>query len=140
MIYFDENKNAYAFKIDNPIFTCDEALWADCQANERKYIWQKDKLILNPNYEKEKQQQEENRLNNLTMTALDFINVVKEAGATSEEIKEYLNKNADLELQLICCKDVYCGVVRKLLPLEIANITLTDNMIVDAFKAKNNLK
>lgn len=27
MIYFDKNKQAYAYEIENPLFTCDESIW-----------------------------------------------------------------------------------------------------------------
>lgn len=94
-------------------------------------------LILNPNYEQEEEEKETARINNLTMTALDFIKVLKTFGLTTAEIHAYLDTNLDLKDELTFCQNVYCGVVRALLPLEVAGHTITDEMIVAAFKAKN---
>lgn len=78
-------------------------------------------------------------INNLTMTALDLITLIQRAGVSPETIKSYLESNAQLYLMLFGCKDVYCGVVRQQLPITIGNVTLTDEMIVKAFREKNNV-
>lgn len=101
------------------------------------YIWNGTDIIENPNYEEEKRQKETERINNLTMTALDFINVVKSIGLTDEDIDEYLQANIPLKNQLTYCQNVYCGVVRSLVPLEVKGKTITDEMVVNAFKIKN---
>ena len=84
-------------------------------------------------------QREQARINMLTMTALDFINVLKSAGLTSQQIEDYLNTHLDVKHQLQYCQNVFCGVVRQLLPLEVDGITITDEMVLTAFKAKHNL-
>lgn len=94
-------------------------------------------LIPNPNYEQEEEAKETARINNLTMTALDFIKVLKSFGLTASEIHAYLDTNLDLKDELTFCQNVYCGVVRALLPLEVAGHEITDEMVVAAFKAKN---
>lgn len=101
------------------------------------YIWNGEEIIENPNYEGEKRQKETERINNLTMTALDFINVVKSLGLSDEDIDEYLQANIPLKNQLTYCQNVYCGVVRSLVPLEVKGKTITDEMVVMAFKQKN---
>lgn len=82
---------------------------------------------------------EEDKINMLTMTALDFIGVLKSAGLTSQQIEDYLNANLEIKHQLQYCQNVYCGVVRQLVPLEVEGITITDSMVVDAFRAKHNI-
>lgn len=89
--------------------------------------------------EKEAEQIEQGRINMLTMTALDFINVLKSAGLTSQQIEDYLNTHLDVKHQLQYCQNVYCGIVRQLVPLEVEGITITDEMVVTAFKAKHDL-
>ena len=89
--------------------------------------------------EKEAEQIEQDKINRLTMTALDFIGVLKSAGLTSQQIEDYLNANLEIKHQLQYCQNVYCGVVRQLVPLEVEGITITDEMVVAAFKAKHNI-
>ena len=89
--------------------------------------------------EKEAEQIEQERINMLTMTALDFIGVLKSAGLTSQQIEDYLNAHLDVKHQLQYCQNVYCGIVRQLVPLEVEGITITDEMVVTAFKAKHGL-
>lgn len=89
--------------------------------------------------EKEAEQIEQERINMLTMTALDFIGVLKSAGLTSQQIEDYLNTHLDVKHQLQYCQNVYCGIVRRLVPLEVEGITITDEMVVTAFKAKHDL-
>ncbi len=82
---------------------------------------------------------EQDEINMLTMTALDFIGVLKSAGLTSQQIEDYLNANLEIKHQLQYCQNVYCGVVRQLVPLELDGISITDEMVVAAFKAKHGL-
>ena len=89
--------------------------------------------------EQEAKQIEQDKINMLTMTALDFIGVLKSAGLTSQQIEDYLNANLEIKHQLQYCEKVYCGVVRQLVPLEVEGITITDEMVVAAFKAKHGL-
>lgn len=76
----------------------------------------------------------------LTMTALDFIKVLKAMGLTSAEIHTYLDANPDLKDELTFCQNVYCGVVKALLPITIGNITITTAMVEAAFKQKNEIE
>lgn len=112
-------------------------IYAAWKEDNDKVIYDGTDIILNPDYEEIKQQKETARINNLTMTALDFINVVKSLGLTDEDIDEYLQANIPLKNQLTYCQNVYCGVVRSLVPLEVKGKTITDAMVVNAFKVKN---
>lgn len=76
----------------------------------------------------------------LTMTALDFVKVLKGMGVTSAELHTYLDKNPDLKDELTFCQNVYCGVVKALLPLTIGEITITESMVEKAFKMKNEIE
>ena len=85
-------------------------------------------------------QEEQNRINHLTCTALDIVTLIKTLGLTDTEILQFLNDNPSIQLQLTLCKDVYCGVVRQLCPLKISDtVTLTDEMVVSFFKKKHNI-
>ena len=100
-------------------------------------IMKNDKPIVNPNYASELKQAEQTRINNLTMTALDFINVLKSAGFTDEQIESYLSSNLSVKHQLQFCQNVYCGVAKALMPITVGDITITADMVEIAFRLKN---
>lgn len=81
--------------------------------------------------------EEEIRINKLTMTALDFIGVLQSFGLSLEQIDEYLNANLAVKMQLQYCQNVFCGVAKRLMPIEFENITITAEMVEEAFKAKH---
>ena len=102
-----------------------------------KYIYSDGEIVENPNYEEVKRQKETERINNLTMTAQDLLDLIASNGASWEEIDSFLNANKEFKLRLTTCQNVFCGVLRQFLPLSIGNVTLTDEMVVRAFKIKN---
>ena len=83
---------------------------------------------------------EQDKINHLTMTALDFVTYIKKAGVSDEIILQYLQANPSVQLQLTLCQNVYCGVVRQLCPIKITEeLILTDEMVVSFFKKKHNI-
>jgi hypothetical protein len=80
------------------------------------------------------------KINSLTMTAWDFVNVLKTAGLTSADILEFLNSNPDIQLHLTCCKNVYCGVAKSLMPITYKKVTITKEMVERAFKDKHGIQ
>lgn len=105
--------------------------------NPDMYIWNGEDVVVDPDYEEKQKQIEQERINSLTMTALDFIGVLQSLGLTLIEINAYLEANLELKMQLTYCQNVYCGVVRQLMPLSVGDLTITDEIIVNAFRAKN---
>lgn len=85
----------------------------------------------------EVQQKEQERINNLTMTPLDFIGVLQSLGLSLEQINTFLENNLNIKMQLTYCNSVYCGVVKSFLPITIEGITITPEMVESAFIAKN---
>ena len=86
------------------------------------------------------QQEEQDKINHLTMTALDFVTYIKKAGVSDEIILQYLQSNPSVQLQLTLCQNVYCGVVRQLCPIKITNeLIITDEQVVNMFKDKNKI-
>ena len=81
--------------------------------------------------------EEDVRVANLTMTALDFIGILQQFGLTLIQINEYLENHLELKTQLTYCQNVYCGVVQALCPLTAYGITITKEMVIHAFKVKN---
>lgn len=81
--------------------------------------------------------EEQERINNLTMTSLDVIELIHSQGVEYTDIMAFLQANPMLNLQLTYCQNCYCGVVRQLCPLTIGSLTLTDELVVYAFRKKN---
>lgn len=92
---------------------------------------------INPDYEEKQRQAEEERVNNLTMTALDFLKVLYSIGLTREQVHNYLDEHPDLDEQLKYCQNVWCGVVKQLCPIVIGETEITVQMVEQAFKVKN---
>lgn len=85
----------------------------------------------------ERKEQEQERINNLTMTPLDFIKVLEGFGLTLEQINNFLESNLNIKMQLTYCNSVYCGVVKGFLPIEIEGKTITPEMAEKAFIEKS---
>lgn len=90
--------------------------------------------------DEQKLKEEQDKINHLTMTALDFVTYIKKAGVSDEVILQYLQANPSIQLQLTLCQNVYCGVARQLCPIEITEeLILTDEQIVNMFKDKHKM-
>ncbi|MBR6099067.1 hypothetical protein IKP85_04905 [bacterium] len=116
----------------------EEVYNAYVEDNDR-YIWNGEEIIENPDYEEIKRQKEQVIIDNLTMTALDFINFLKTSGITDVQIEAYLNANLNVKHQLQFCQNVYCGVAKSLMPVSVGDITITAEMVETAFKVKNGI-
>ena len=83
------------------------------------------------------EEKETERVGELTMTALDFITFLRQCGLTLEQIRAYLSTNIELDTQLSYCQNVFCKVARAVMPITVGNITITAEMVEQAFKRKN---
>ena len=83
------------------------------------------------------EEKETERVGELTMTALDFITFLRQCGLTLEQIRAYLSANIELDTQLTYCQNVYCKVARAIMPITLGDITITAEMVEQAFKRKN---
>ena len=115
-----------------------EELYNAFNAEPDKYMWNGTEIVENPNYEEIKRQKRQAVIDNLTMTALDFITFLKQSGITDAQIEAYLNANLSVKHQLQFCQNVYCGVAKALMPITVGDLTITAEMVETAFKIKNN--
>lgn len=116
-----------------------EEIYNAFNADPDRYIWNGSEVVENPNYEEIKRQKEQAIIDNLTMTALDFITFLKQSGITDAQIEAYLNANLDVKHQLQFCQNVYCGVAKALMPISVGDITITAEMVENAFKIKHGI-
>ena len=79
-------------------------------------------------------------VDNLTMTPLDFIKVLLSLNLTLEQINTFLDNNLEIKTQLTYCNNVYCGVVKTFVPITVAGVTITKEMVEQAFKDKNGVQ
>ena len=91
-------------------------------------------------YIAKKQKEEEDKINYLTMTPLDFIKVLQSLGLSLEQINTFLDSNLEIKTQLQYCSNVYCGVVKQFLPITVNEVEITIDNVEQAFKAKNNIQ
>ena len=117
-----------------------EELYNAFNAEPDKYMWNGAEVVENPDYEEIKRQKEQAIIDNLTMTALDFITFLKQAGITDAQIEAYLNANLNVKHQLQFCQNVYCGVAKALMPISVGDVTITAEMVETAFKIKNGVE
>ena len=113
-----------------------DAQAAKIQEDDLFYVIENGKLVENPNYAEQKKAREDARINNLTMTALDFIGVLQSFGLSLVQINTFLENNLPVKMQLTYCQNVYCGVAKSLMPIEYEGITITAEMVEQAFKNK----
>lgn len=73
------------------------------------YIFQNGELILNPNYEEEQAQKERERVAMLHMTPLDFLKAVIKLGISYDTIKQLMEANPEVEMEMRYCQNVYRG-------------------------------
>lgn len=139
MIYFDENKEAYAQAqtLENwgktLIFQCEDEIYEEFLQGER--IWQGNELVQNPNYEAEQAQKERERIGNLTMTKRVFALILKEYGITYAQLKKLIATNEDAQLEWDLC----CELQRKnpLLDIMAAKMNITPEQLDNMFKYAN---
>lgn len=79
------------------------------------------------------EQLEQERINNLSMTPLDFIKVLQSLGLSLEQINAFLDSNIEIKTQLLYCNHVYCGVAKQFLPKTIGGVEITAQMIEQIF-------
>ena len=136
IVLSDEDKR----KLQNTIAIMPQYEGLPIQETQEGYVIYDSELMTVEEMTEKEALKEQDEINHLTMTALDFVNYIKKAGVSDEIILQYLQANPSVQLQLTLCQNVYCGVVRQLCPIKITEtLTLTDEMVVAFFKNKYNL-
>ena len=136
IVLFDKDKQ----KLQDTILFMPQYQDLEIKEVQEGYVIYDSELMTVEEMEEKQAQKEQDKINHLTMTALDFVTCIKKAGVSDEIILQYLQANPSVQLQLTLCQNVYCGVVRQLCPLRISDtVTLTDDMVVSFFKKKHNI-
>ena len=110
MIYFDEKKEAFAFKPDDFITAITDSLWSELSADENSWDIIDGKFIDLRNTEEYKQIQErkeKERIARLSMTKLDFAKYIQNYGIAYSQLKNILNSDENVQMQWDLCERVY---------------------------------
>jgi hypothetical protein len=109
MIYFDYNKNAYAYEIENYITTCPAKLWKKYAGTDKwdivngKFV----DITNTEEYKTKKELEEKERVAKLNMTKLDFATYLQEYGVSYFQLKSVLASNDNAQMQWDLCERVY---------------------------------
>ena len=109
MIYFDENKNAYAYKIDNYISTCSNEKWEKYAGTDKWDIVNGEFVDITntEEYKTKKELEEKERVARLNMTKLDFAKYLSDYGVSYSKLKQVLSSNENAQMQWDLCERVY---------------------------------
>lgn len=86
-----------------------EELYNNFVAEPNKYMWNGTEIVENPNYEAEKQAKERARLDMLSMTPLDFLKALNQIGITYATVKQIMDENPEVDMEMRYCQNVYRG-------------------------------
>lgn len=104
------------------------------QVINRELIISDGKLITNPDYQKEKEQEEKKRVAMLKMTPRDFLLAITQMGVDFAKIKELMATNPQVEIELNYCNYVYRG--NALLDQLCGQFGITTTQLDELFKSK----
>lgn len=104
------------------------------QVINRELIISDGKLIANPDYQKEKEQEEKKRVAMLKMTPRDFLLAITGMGVDFAKIKELMATNPQVEIELNYCNYVYRG--NALLDQLCGQFGITTAQLDELFKNK----
>lgn len=104
------------------------------QVINRELIISDGKLIANPDYQKEKEQEEKKRVAMLRMTPRDFLLAITGMGVDFAKIKELMATNPQVEIELNYCNYVYRG--NALLDQLCGQFGITTAQLDELFKTK----
>jgi hypothetical protein len=110
MIYFDENNNAYAYRIENFVTVITDELWQEvCNDSDAWTI--KDGFFIDlrktPEYKEKQETKEKERIQNLTVTKRVFALALQELGISYNELKQLIAQNSQAQLEWDLCERLH---------------------------------
>lgn len=115
MIYFDQNKQAYAFVIADPLCAIEENVWKEYSSLQQGVEYDIDETGIidlrdTPGYEQEQAQKERQRLNLLNLTKADvLLALYQDKGLTPDNIKAMLKDNVPALIKFDYASSYYRG-------------------------------
>lgn len=112
MIYFDKNKNAYAFKIKDYIATCSNETWEKYADTDKWDIIDGEFVDISntKEYRDKKTLEEKEKIAKKSITKLDFYKLILlPNGIDYLKLNEILNSNVEYRAEWDLCERVYRG-------------------------------
>lgn len=108
MIYFDKDKNAYAFEIENPTAIVDDEVWAKYAGTDKWDIIDGvfTDITDTEEYKEKKAQEEQARISNLKLTKRVFALALQEYGISYIQLKELIATNEQAQLEWDLCVEL----------------------------------
>ena len=100
MIYFDNENNAYAFEIENPVCSISDELWNELSSDDDAWKIENGQFVDLRNteeYQKILRQRERERINKLSLTKREvFLALYADKGVTPEQLEAQISDPAAL--------------------------------------------
>lgn len=137
MIYFDSEKNAYGYEIENPICIIENSLWEEYAGTDK---WD----IINgvftditdtQEYKEKKEQEEAERISNLRCTKRVLALILQQLGISYSYLKGLIATNEQAQLEWDLCVELERS--NPLLDIIGAELGLTHTDIDNIFKYAN---
>ncbi len=137
MIYFDNDKNAYAYIIPNYIATIEDEIWSQYATTDKWDIIDGKFVDISDTEEyKEKQKQKEHeRIQMLSCTKRDFALMLQELGVTYSQLKALIASSEQAQLEWDLCERLYR--FNPLLDVMAAQLGITPLQLDMIFKTAN---
>lgn len=108
MIYFDSNKEAFAFEIKNPICTIEESLWEEYAGTDKWDII--DGVFTDisdtDEYKEKKKREEAERISHLKMTKRVCALMLQQLGISYSTLKEAIGASEQAQLEWDLCVEL----------------------------------
>lgn len=139
MIYFDANKNAFAYKISDYICSIPDIQWAQYAGTDKWDIVDGEFVDITdtPEYKNKKQKEEQERISHLKCTKRVFVLMLEQLGLDYfEQIEPLINENRQARLEWELCVEL--ERVNPLLDVIGAQLNISSEQIDNLFKYANN--
>ena len=110
MIYFDENKQAYAYKIDNYVTVITNQAWEEIANNNDAWDIVNGNFVdlrNTPEYKQKQEEKEKQRILSLTVTKRVFALALQEYGIGYNTLKQLIAQNEQAQLEWDLCERLY---------------------------------
>lgn len=137
MIYFDNNKNAYGYKIPNDICSVEDNIWAEYAGTDK---WD----IINgvftditdtEEYKKKKETEEKERISHLKCTKRILALMLQQMGISYNQLKTLIATNEQAQLEWELCVELERS--NPLLDIMGAQLGITPEQLDTMFKYAN---
>lgn len=108
MIYFDNEKNAYGFEIENPLCVIEEDLWMEYAGTDKWDIIDGvfTDITDTQEYIDKQSKKEKERISHLKCTKRVFALALKQLGITYQQLKDLIATDDDAQLEWDLCVEL----------------------------------